>query len=134
MWHWGSMTSLVLPAVPRSTSVARRAMVVCLGKSGVPADQIDDAAVVLSELVTNAVLHGGRKTTDDDLEVTWTVLRDRVRLSVRDSGRCGRLAAGRASSGATSGRGLRIVEHLSDRWCVQENGGTLVTAELGLVG
>jgi anti-sigma regulatory factor (Ser/Thr protein kinase) len=85
------------------------------------------ALVVISELVTNAVLHGGGHIV---LEVDWDPLW--LRLSVSDGSRSvPRRRWPRPLE--TTGRGLRLVEALSARWGVDSRPvGKRVWAELDL--
>lgn len=120
-------TVLVLPAATRITGIARRVMSHQLTEHGARRDLIEDAELVLSELVTNAIQHGA----DDDVEVSWQLRGGRLRLSVLDGGgSSGDLVAGDAPADALSGRGLAIVDCLCERWSVDRDGGTRVTADL----
>ena len=71
---------------------------------------VDDVVLVTSELVTNAVQAGG--TT---LEVELLASPQRIELVVTDDGP-GWPARTDASETDTSGRGLRIVDHLAHIW------------------
>lgn len=122
-------TILVLPAATRVSGIARRVMSHQLTEHGARRDLIEDAELVLSELVTNALQHGGLDS-HDDLEVSWALSADRLRLSVLDGGSAGDLVAHSAPSDALSGRGLAIVDCLCEQWSVDHDGGTRVTAEL----
>jgi anti-sigma regulatory factor (Ser/Thr protein kinase) len=76
----------------------------------------DVALLLVSELVTNAVLHAQTET-----EVEVGRFDDTVRIAVSDGVPAGiDPEAGRHPSrvGAPSGRGLRIVDGLADRWGV----------------
>jgi serine/threonine-protein kinase RsbW len=124
-------TILVLPAATRVTGIARRVMAHQLTEHGARRDLIEDAELVLSELVTNALQHGTAE--DDDLEVSWALTAGRLRLSVLDGGRAeGELVAREAPSDALSGRGLAIVDCLCEQWSVAHEGGTRVTADLAM--
>ena len=122
-------TILVLPAADRVTGIARRVMSHQLTEHGARRDLIEDAELVLSELVTNALQHGS-SSPDEDLEVSWALTAGRLRLSVLDGGTAGDLFAGVASDESLSGRGLAIVDCLCEQWSVDHEGGTRVTAEL----
>lgn len=80
----------------------------------------DDLALTVSELVTNAVIHGatGRGSR---VQVTYALLEDRLRVEVRDAAD-GRplLFQNRAARAElhTLGRGLTVVAALSHRWGV----------------
>jgi anti-sigma regulatory factor (Ser/Thr protein kinase) len=120
-------TVLVLPAATRVTGIARRVMSHQLTEHGARRDLIEDAELVLSELVTNALQHGAAA---EDLEVSWQLRGGRLRLSVLDGGTAGELLAGDAPADALSGRGLAIVDCLCERWSVDHDRGTRVTADL----
>lgn len=84
----------------------------------------DDAILVLSELVTNAVLHAGGAR-----RIRVDCAGGRIRISVHDADpRPARMAA---DVPAVGGRGLRIVARLSRRWgSAPLGGGKDVWAEL----
>jgi hypothetical protein len=91
-----------------------------------PSDLAADAEVVVTELVTNAVLHGAAPIT-----VRVSGRRDRVRIEVIDCGRAVPLRLQRNNDGMT-GRGIAVVESLSNGWGVEPSGeGKLVWADLG---
>jgi anti-sigma regulatory factor (Ser/Thr protein kinase) len=91
-----------------------------------PPDLAADAEVVVTELVTNAVLHGAPPIM---LRVRGG--RDRLRIEVIDCGRAVPLRLQRSTDGMT-GRGIAVVESLSNSWGVERSGGgKLVWAELG---
>jgi serine/threonine-protein kinase RsbW len=124
-------TILVLPAATRVTGIARRVMAHQLTEHGARRDLIEDAELVLSELVTNALQHGTAE--DDDLEVSWALSEGRLRLSVLDGGHAtAEFVAREAAPDALSGRGLAIVDCLCEQWSVDHVGGTRVTAELAM--
>ena len=89
-------------------------------------DYIDDAVLIASELVTNAVLHA---RTGIQLRVLSEG--SSVRLEVYDeNSRLPTLAA--VDPAATSGRGLAVVSSLAGSWGVElERYGKVVWAELG---
>lgn len=124
-------TILVLPAATRVTGIARRVMAHQLTEHGARRDLIEDAELVLSELVTNALQHGAT-ASDEDLEVSWALSSGRLRLSVLDGGTGGDLVAGQVSADSLSGRGLAIVDCLCAEWSVDREQGTRVTAELAV--
>ncbi|MCW2669573.1 MAG: hypothetical protein JWO27_1470 [Frankiales bacterium] len=94
-------------------------------------DVRDDVELVVTELVTNAVLHAPAG------EVTLRVrpLADAVRVEVEDCGH-GMPVRMRASTEAMTGRGLTLVAALSRAWGVESGrpGHKVVWAELPLVG
>jgi anti-sigma regulatory factor (Ser/Thr protein kinase) len=104
---------------------ARRAIERELGGQVDP-DALDSLMLVVSELVTNSVVHGPGRPILLELEVD----RDgAIRGEVEDRGD-GVVAIGReANADGPGGRGLRIVEALTDSWGVYE-GSTNVWFEL----
>jgi len=91
----------------------------------------ETAALIVSELVTNALRHGAPHPTD---HIVLLVERspESVRIEVRDPGRGATLPQFRAPQGAAGGWGLMLVERLADRWGYAEaGGGTLVWADIG---
>lgn len=92
----------------------------------IPHRRIDDAMLLVSELVTNAVRFG-----PDEGYITLIVNDDEktTRFTVRDAG-LGPLPEIRAEDDpAPGGHGLRLVDALADRWGV-ERGSTRVWFEL----
>lgn len=70
----------------------------------------DTALLLVSEAVTNAVMHASSAS-----ELTMSLLRERLRIEVTDWGG-GHLRIREAEDDATSGRGLALIEALSSMW------------------
>lgn len=89
----------------------------------------DDALLLVSELVTNAVRHG-----DPDIVLSLSVRYGRVRVAVQDSGASlPVLPAVAPSIDRPTGRGLLIVSATAADWGVErlpDGGGKRVWAEL----
>ncbi|GAA0980628.1 hypothetical protein GCM10009602_55360 [Nocardiopsis tropica] len=90
-------------------------------------DRVDDAALVLSELVSNALRHASPLPTpgnpENSVGVSWRVEVDRgprpggwVEISVRDGGSSTMPRVAMPSVSGLGGRGLGIVQTLSGRW------------------
>jgi anti-sigma regulatory factor (Ser/Thr protein kinase) len=89
-------------------------------------DLTSDAELVVTELVTNAVLHGRPPIC---LRVRGR--REKVRIEVVDAGHT-MPVRGQKNSENMTGRGLAVVESLTSAWGVERvDGGKLVWAELG---
>lgn len=73
-------------------------------------EHLDDALLVVSELVTNAVLHAGT-----DLTVSVARRNDVIRLAVQDAYRVLPLASD-AETQSPTGRGLVVVAAVARRW------------------
>jgi anti-sigma regulatory factor (Ser/Thr protein kinase) len=94
-----------------------------LGSSG-SVERSQEARLVVSELVTNAIVHAGT-----EIELTVVVRSDAIRIEVTDLG--GGLPKSSDPDEGTTGRGLPIVEALSCGWGVVELGaGKTVWCEL----
>ena len=74
-------------------------------------------AIVVSELVTNSVRHGGI-AAGDPIELHVTGDERSVSVSVRDGGPGFSLARGRNGTSRAGGLGLRMVAALSEDWTV----------------
>lgn len=106
---------VTLPADPRSPAAARQLVRRSLTQWGLVAFS-DDAELLVSELVTNAVLHARSET-----EVAVTADGDRVHVEVCDGSPV--LPRTRPHSlTATTGRGVRMLEALAAAWGVVSTG------------
>jgi anti-sigma regulatory factor (Ser/Thr protein kinase) len=102
-------TTFQLRAAPTSVSAARHAT---RGFGASLPISIDDALVVVSELVTNAVLHGTEPIT---LCLAWNG--QLLWIGVTDGDACvGCVTATRPSAGVDHGRGLALTDHLARSW------------------
>lgn len=111
--------SFALPFTPASAREARRRLRQWLDALGADPDSSDDARLLISELVGNAVRHA-RPLADDSIEVAWTAEDSALALSVTDGGSEHSAPAVQEAAGVdVSGRGLAIVEALADRWWIE---------------
>jgi len=84
-------------------------------------EKLEDVRLVVSELVTNSILHAGL-SADDQISLTVTVSDGAVRGSVCDPGPgFGMPSEPCPRPDRRGGWGLPIVETISDRWGVEEN-------------
>ena len=88
-----------------------------LHRQGISADRRDDAALIVSELVGNALRHG-RPRADGTLLVSWILDGHRLRVEVTDGGGFTRpeLRPATDNEMAVSGRGLAIIDMLAEAW------------------
>lgn len=119
-----------VPFVPSAARTARHQLGTFLEDQHLAQPVVDDALVVISELVTNALRHATPQR-DGELGVSWVLDDGDLVLAVDDGGssRAPRIA----SSGTVdeSGRGLSIVSVLTRRWWVErQGGGVRVSARL----
>ena len=117
--------------VPDSVARARRSLGACLRDAGASPIAVADAEVVFGELVANAVEHG-RPDAEGMIEVGWRLLPGAVQVGVHDWGHVDSLHPRAAGPADDRGRGLALVETLSERWSYREDDGTRVGAELRL--
>ena len=124
---------LMLPFTPASVGVARRRLVSDLIEAGIYGSTVTDTALVLSELLSNALRHA-TPLPGSCLRVAWHLDADSVRVSVSDGGgSTTRPELGEPTQAATGGRGLRIVAKLARRWGAgSDEDGTTVWAEVEL--
>ncbi len=112
---------------PDSAAEARRAL-------GEVADhlsprRLEDARLLVSELVTNAIRHAG--LGDDDVILLVLVTAERaLRIEVCDPGRGFEVSEPEPDPMRPSGWGLYLVRELSDRWGVERSAETRVWFEL----
>ena len=109
---------VLLPCVPSSVAVARGRIAAELRAAGLPATAVADAALVISELLSNAILHA-RPLPDARIRVAWILSSSTVEVVVSDGGSTTRPRASRPSLSSIGGRGLGIVEHLASSWGVR---------------
>lgn len=122
----------LLPHRPPSVSEARRMLTVDIEAQGVQAEVVEDARLVLSELLANAIRHA-KPLVDHEVEVAWQVGDHEVELRVTDGGG-GVPGVRHAGTGDTGGRGLAIVDALAEDWgvVVESPGSRTVWAVLSL--
>jgi anti-sigma regulatory factor (Ser/Thr protein kinase) len=96
--------------VGRSASVGEARRFTTDALAGLSGEVIDAAALMVSELATNALVHA-----DADFEVTIDITETAVSVEVTDAGR-GVPTLRWPEDSDPHGRGLHIVEQLSDRW------------------
>jgi two-component sensor histidine kinase len=89
----------------------------------------EDAALVVDELVANALQHGA-PDRDGEIEVSGQLVDRSLLLSVLDNGSAGTVAAQPFADDRDHGRGLSIVDALSTSWIVDRSHGTRVTARM----
>jgi anti-sigma regulatory factor (Ser/Thr protein kinase) len=109
------MISFILPSIPESVRIARFHVRATLGFHGL-GEYAHDVVMITSELVTNAIQHVG-EDPEETIGVTLAHVWDQVALGVivTDSSPEGPVMRG-TSATSERGRGLQVVEALSDHW------------------
>ncbi|TDC32224.1 histidine kinase [Micromonospora sp. 15K316] len=103
--------AMEVPAEPTAPSRVRRWLTAQLGEWRVPEPVISAAVLCTSELTTNALLHAG---TAARVEIDLSA--ERLLVSVADSGTRGAVTRARTDTLSSRGRGLGLIEELSDAW------------------
>jgi anti-sigma regulatory factor (Ser/Thr protein kinase) len=111
---------VLLPWAPSSVATARWQLSADLREAGLVTTAIGDAALVLSELLSNAIRHA-RPLPGALVQVSWALCEGSLTVSVRDGGSRTHPHAGHPSPSAVRGRGLAIVECLASTWGVQDS-------------
>ena len=115
-----------VPSTVMTVASVRAELAAWLADSGVRQAVIDDAVVIISELVTNAVRHSGA-LPNASIRVEWQLKPGWLRLQVADDGQ--RRPQDLNAQSPVGGRGLAIVSALADSWWLERDGdGTTVTA------
>jgi serine/threonine-protein kinase RsbW len=109
---------LTLPFAAESAHVAREHLVSWMDELSVTDADREDARLVVSELIGNAVRHA-QPLADGTVQVTWAAGPRGIDISVTDGGARTTPERVDASVSDVSGRGLSIVESLSTRWWVE---------------
>jgi anti-sigma regulatory factor (Ser/Thr protein kinase) len=126
------IVSFTVPGGKRAAGVARRS--VLSSKVGVPGVMRQRLALLLSELVTNAIQHGGAGP-HETIQVRLSSTPKLVRVEVHDPGPHGEVPTDRLEA-ETGGYGLLLVDRLADGWGREQtdSGGSLAWFELDVEG
>jgi anti-sigma regulatory factor (Ser/Thr protein kinase) len=103
--------TMLVPAEPTGPSRVRQWMTTRLRVWSVPEPVIGAAILCTSELTTNALLHAGTPA-----QVRIDLSAERLLVSVADTGTRGSVARARTDALSSRGRGLGLIEELSDTW------------------
>ncbi|MER6824934.1 ATP-binding protein [Streptosporangium sp. NPDC000563] len=112
---------VLLPYAPSSVAVARQRLCSDLQERGVYESAIDDAVLVVSELLSNALRHA-HPLPSGQIRVSWRWTEEHVEVAVSDGGAATEPRAGRPALSSLGGRGLGIVEYLASTWGVRHEG------------
>ena len=122
--------ALELPAKPTSAKEARRFISQFCAAADLPEELCQTAALLTSEVVTNAVLHGRTRAT---LRVQEPP--PYLRVAVEDANPDLPEIGDAPELGSASGRGMHIVAALADRWGIEATPtGKAVWFELDMPG
>lgn len=122
------IVSLLLEPTPQAPSLARAAITGFCDGHDVPDSAAAAAALLVSEVVTNAIVHPKPKSSTA-IGLFAQIDQQRLRVEVTDAGD-GFTPRPRDPAAIGSGFGLYLLEKTSDRWGVERDGGTTVWFEL----
>ncbi|MGW7079025.1 ATP-binding protein [Streptomyces sp. NPDC054871] len=119
-------SSMAVPHGPAGVGEARHRMRDQLRGNGVPESVVDDAVLILSELLSNACRHGRPlgegMVGDGDVRAAWRVdATGRLTVEVTDGGGPTRPVPATPSVTAHGGRGLNIITSLAETWGVRDD-------------
>lgn len=115
---------LTLPGRPDQVGAARGLVARVIGSLH---PRAADAALLTSELVTNAVLHSNSRLPGGTVAITVLESAGGVQVEVADSGSQTTAPVVRGPVYASGGHGLLLVQCLSDRWgYLRDEAGTTV--------
>lgn len=112
--------SVCVPHERSGVGAARHAFADQLSVNGVVGSLQEDAVLVMSELVTNAIKHAA-PLPSGEIRVRWSIQDDCLHMEITDGGAVTRPHAGVANISSLGGRGLDIVRNVSDQWGVKED-------------
>jgi len=118
-----------LPASPEAAREAR----VALGElaAHVPAPEFDDLRLLVTELVTNSLRHGGLGA-GDAIHLVVQVETKILRVEVRDPGLGFDVPVPPETADLGAGWGLYLLGRIADRWGIQGGPSTCVWFEMDL--
>lgn len=119
-------SSMAVPHGPAGVGEARHRMREQLRRSGVSESVVDDAVLILSELLSNACRHGRplghADVGDGDIRAAWRVnTAGGLTVEVTDGGGPTRPIPATPSVTAHGGRGLNIISALAQDWGVRDS-------------
>jgi len=123
--------SIAVGVTGGEASLARHAVERFMGEpSGLPQARLEEAKLLTTELMTNAVRHAGL-LPGDPIELSIGASEEVLRVEVTDDGP-GFDAQGLPAPVDGGGWGLYLVEHIADRWGVIRDRTNRVWFELDL--
>lgn len=117
----GGVKTAELPSTPSSVPVVRHLVQDDLAGRQLPRRLVEDALVVVSELMGNAVRHARPLDTGNSagcVRVEWSASSEEVRIGVTDGGGLDKPHVEETSPSDSSGRGLTIVDAVAQEWGV----------------
>lgn len=128
----GVVGSLIIPGLPEHVREARSFIAKALGELH---PNLDNAVLLTSELVTNAVMHSHSRCYGGTITVLIMEAAGDVRIEVTDEGSDLSTPIVRGDVYASDGHGLFLVQTISDQWgYIRDDTGTTVWFLLSAIG
>jgi anti-sigma regulatory factor (Ser/Thr protein kinase) len=118
-----TLGTLTVRHAPASAGQVRRHLADDLARQGMPGGVVENAALLVSELVGNSVRYA-HPLPGGVLRVHWFLDSDRLVLRVTDGGGWDRPRRREAGPRDTRGRGLAIVDAMAADWGVERKSDT----------
>lgn len=112
------MSTFWVRHAPDSVALVRRLIVDYLDEAGINGEESFTAALIASELVSNAVRHAPPLPAGN-LAIGWQLEAGSYTISVTDGGRAAAITPRDSGPDAASGRGLAIVAAIAESWGVE---------------
>lgn len=125
---FGELVDIAIPAGPKAPGTARSVLEDHLATLVEPR-VLQDAQLLMSELVTNCLVHG-QLTEGDTVRIRILLATDALRLEVENPGTAGIVAANPGAVDVSGGFGLQLVQILGSRWGAERNRSTSVWVEM----
>ena len=113
--HWLALGRLTLPGEPRHVRSARMFVEQTIGADH---RRADEALLLTSELVTNAVTHSRSRLPGGTIDVVVAAKIAGLLISVTDDGSDSTLPAISKTAGGEHGNGLLLTDSIADGWGV----------------
>ncbi len=110
---------ILVPFAASSVPVVRQRLKQWMTERGSSREHIEDARVIVSELVANAIRHA-RPLPDGNILITWCADDLELEVTVTDGGGPTRPRKVNAHSSALAGRGITIIETLALSWWAEQ--------------
>ncbi|WP_411574129.1 ATP-binding protein [Streptomyces fradiae] len=132
-------SSMAVPHGPAGVGEARQRMREQLRRSGVGESVVDDAVLILSELLSNSCRHGrpldAAEVGEGAVRAAWRIDgRGALTVEVTDGGGPTRPVPSKPSVTARGGRGLTIIDALAQEWGVRDGAAGEVTVWVLVAG
>ena len=113
---------------PKTAAASAQAREMLAQMNGeLPEPMLDDARLLASELVANAVEHAAE---DGEVEVRMELSDERLRVEVHDSGAGFDWVPRRQDAGTERGLGLHFTDQVASRWSIERGERNCVWFEL----